>query len=70
MKIELAESSSRPEPQFVVIAETEQDFMFLKAFLTAPEYSKDPLEFVMHGYTVENFKHRSFNFGWKNKSKL
>lgn len=71
MRIELAESSSRPEPQFVVIAETEQDFLFMRSFLTAPDYSSDQLEFVKHGHTYENGKYRSFNLGWsKRKTKV
>jgi len=64
MKIRTADSTGRPEPQFVVEAETDEDCLFLKMFLQAPNYSKEKLMFWLHGWTSQNGKYKTFNFGW------
>ena len=63
MKIRPTDSEGRPEPQFIVEAETETDTMILKMFLM--QESKKNLEFKMHGLCYQNGKYKSFNFGWR-----
>jgi hypothetical protein len=68
MRIELSDSTGRPEPQFVVYAENEQDRMFLKMFLTIPDYTKEKLYFNLHGHGGQGKKYEHFNFGWAKKN--
>lgn len=68
MKIRIAESSNRPEPQFVVEAENDIDQLFLRMFCYIPLYSKNPLELTFHGYSGGSRGVSSFNFGWTEKT--
>ena len=63
MKIRPADSEGRPEPQFIVEAETDTDTIILKMFLMQ-EYKKN-LRFAMHGLSIQDGKYKSFNFGWR-----
>jgi hypothetical protein len=66
MKIRVAESTGRPEPQFVVEAETAEDRVFLKMFLTIRDYYPErKLALHMHGYGSNGHGYNSFNFGWR-----
>jgi len=70
MKIRLSDSTGRPEPQFVVEAENEEDRLFLKMFIYSPLYSKDKLIFHLHGHSGSNTGISSFNFGWVKKNEI
>ena len=70
MKIRLSDSTGRPEPQFVVEAESDEDRLFLKMFIYSPLYSKDKLIFHLHGHSGGNVGISSFNFGWVVKQPL
>ena len=64
MKIRLSDSTGRPELQFVVEAESDEDRLFLKMFIYSPLYSKDKLIFHLHGHSGGGVGISSFNFGW------
>ena len=64
MKIRIADSTNRPEPQFVVEAESDNDRHILKMFCQISHHSKVKLKFWMHGYSSDPNGYQSFNFGW------
>jgi hypothetical protein len=62
MKIEMAESTGCPVPQFVVHPETDEEQMLLRAFFYV--HNNDPKwRFQMHGPTYQDGKIIAFNFG-------
>ena len=65
MRIEAHPSTGRPEPQFVVYAESQQDGLILKMFLSA-ENDKKTI-FWKHGtcYSSNVSGYTSFNFGYR-----
>ena len=71
MRIQIADSTGRPEPQFVVFAENECDRHILKMFCKAKEISKVPLKLWLHGSSMSSDVQgiTSFNFGWVEDTK-
>lgn len=70
MRIEIADSIGRSEPQFIVYAESHLDELILKSFLTIKSHSKMPLSFCLHGFCFSDGKYKSFNFGWREEEKV
>lgn len=70
MKIDIAPSTGRPEPQFTVIAESQIEKLILKTFIDIRHDSKKTLQFHLHGHSrsQDNSGIVSFNFGWIEKS--
>jgi hypothetical protein len=64
MRIKIAESKGCPAPQFVVIAETDQERAILKIFCHINDYSNKHWKFYFHGCTYEQGIESAFNFGW------
>lgn len=68
MRLELADSTGCPVPQFIIKAESDADRMLLKAFTQFRDNAKDEWVFWFHGSCVEEGAGvASFNFGWQRK---
>lgn len=71
MKVRVADSAGCPFPQFVVEAETEQERIILKAFLSPMTFSRpsdpQPWIFGLYGSVRGGNGYTSFNFGWQRR---
>ncbi len=63
MRIEVADATGCPVPQFVVHPETKEERMLLKAFEHFLVWGRDEWEFHCHGCTHQNGEIVAFNFG-------
>lgn len=70
MRVEIADQTSHPVPQFIIYAENEADFAILRSFVNYPQMSRRPVQFRMHGSCYSNSRVTSFNFGYSYASKL
>lgn len=70
MRIRPASSTGRPEPQFVVEAETEAEKLMLKMFIDIKDESSKDLKIHLHGHTRGDGGVSSFNFGWIESNKV
>ncbi|MFZ4569725.1 MAG: CGNR zinc finger domain-containing protein [Bacteroidales bacterium] len=63
MKTRIAESTGRPEPQFILETENNEEHLLVKMFLRIKDHSKEKLVLHLHGYQCGE-GHSTFNFGW------
>lgn len=63
MKTKIAESTGRPEPQFILETENNEEHLLVKMFLRIKDHSKEKLVLHLHGYQCGE-GHCIFNFGW------
>lgn len=63
MKTRIAESTGRPEPQFILETENNEEHLLVKMFLRIKDHSKEKLVLHLHGYQCGE-GHCTFNFGW------
>lgn len=63
MRIDFADATGCPVPQFVVKVENETEQMLLKAFVLFMEEHKFNWRFGLHGVVSTDGRYTSFNFG-------